>query len=91
MLPDTEDTLYFPDWVAAPAGLLTVTSYTLLPGDGEPGNDTARTTVLVNPPQGEGEVHKNPVVRLTVSPFTSRGFVAEWEVPAGTTAVLKIT
>lgn len=90
LLPEAEETLYFAGWIASPPGLLFVASYTMLPGDGEPGNDTARTTVFVSPPQGATETEIGPRINLNVHLLTRRRFVAEYEVPLGAAATLRI-
>jgi hypothetical protein len=45
--PGASDTVSFPDWVASLVGPQAIVCYTQMPGDGDPHNDTVRSSVKV--------------------------------------------
>lgn len=67
-----QDTITFVPFWAPPAGVYTLTAYTVMPGDEEPGNDAANIRFFVNAPADVNDA--NPVsavesLRILRNPF----------------------
>lgn len=61
LAPGISDTARFRSWLAAQSGSFPVVAHTTLAGDEDPGNDTLRKTVYVDPLQGQAEENARPM------------------------------
>ena len=84
LVAGTADTARFRQWTAGPTGELPVSCFTELPGDEDPANDTAATTVFVDPLQGQAEERvATPAAALSVQTVSSSRTAVELAAPAG--------
>lgn len=91
LAPRTVDTLGFDWWLAPVPGEIPVICFTALTGDEVPENDSARTTVVVLPGQGQSERPAPAVLRDFVMQSVSGNLLRlQFRAPAGERVEVRI-